>query len=164
MVWPPNKLAFHFSPSLPSSLPPPSIFPFPFPTEPPGVSLQPLHSLLYPSCLASIHRSVIHSLQSPLAASISHPSPPPSPLQWLLPLWALLSLCLGLLCENGVIVALLQHLHDCVYVCVHVCVCVIVGVWVICPSAIMSGCPTSIRTQAYCAHSLHMHQARKCIQ
>lgn len=82
--------------------------------------------LLYPSCLASVHLSALSFTAYSRPSLPVLPTPrPPSPLQWLLPLWALLSLGLGLLCENGVIVALLQCVHECV--CAFLCV--IVGGW-----------------------------------
>lgn len=63
-----------------------------------------LCSPTHPALLPSISLFTAYSRPSLPASPILRP---PFPLQWLLPLWALLLLCLGLLCENGVIVAVL---------------------------------------------------------
>lgn len=68
-------------------------------------------------------RSVIHGLHLPLAASLHLPSFTHPPCSDSCHCEPLLSLCLGLLCENGVIVALLQRLHECASMCVCVYMC-----------------------------------------
>lgn len=146
MLWPRLKLALYFSLLLPLSLPPPSILPFPLPTEPPGVSLQPLHSCSAPLPILPrlyIHLSVLSFMAYSRASLPVSPILHPPPLQWLLPLWVLPSLCLGLLCENGVIVVMLRRVREWVCTCVWYS-----GGWVLCLSASVSCCPASIRTQA----------------
>lgn len=132
VVWPLLKPASY----LPLS---PLLF-LPPPIHPPIPVLQPSLQGVFSAATALLLSSSTHPVSSPPSVSSrchSQPTVIPGclhptashthPLQWLLPLWARLSLCLGLLCENGVIVGLLQ------------CVCVrmfaIVGGWApVCPA------------------------------
>lgn len=147
MVWPSLKLACSLS--LPSSLPPSPIhLSIPFPKEPPGVSLQPLHSLLYPSCLASIHLSTVsftaYSCPSLLLSPILHPPIPCSDSCHCEPCSRSVLGC----CVRMGSLLLCCSIWVCVYACAHVCM--IVGVWVLCPSASMSCCSTSAGLHTDC--------------